>query len=43
MVIRQIYSGTHDTTLARLVEDIALIVPHRKEKDIRLKSNPEAH
>ncbi len=42
MVVRQLYTGTDETVLARMIEDIALIAPQRKEKDIRLRSQPDA-
>ena len=38
--VRQYYDADDKSTLTRLVEDIALILPHRKSKDILLKSNP---
>ena len=35
--VRQYYTGDDKETLTRIVEDIALMIPHRKSKDIKLK------
>lgn len=37
MQVRQVYAGYHDSVHTRIVEDIALIVPQRKEVDIKLR------
>jgi len=37
MNIRQYYNGSDNETLTKIVEDIALMIPHRKSKDIKLK------
>jgi len=39
--VRQTYIGTDQEVMTRVVEDIALILPQRKPKDIRMKNNPE--
>ena len=38
MNIRQTYSGHDKETMTKIVEDIALMLPHRKAKDIRMKT-----
>lgn len=37
MNIRQYYTGNDQETLTKIVEDIALMIPHRKSKDIKLR------
>ncbi len=37
MVVRQLYPDDTDATISRLVEDLALIVPQRKERDIKVR------
>lgn len=41
MVVRQVYQGTGEKVITRIVEDIALMVPHKKEKDIKMRSKNE--
>lgn len=35
--IRQTYKGEDKETITRIVEDIALLLPHRKSRDIKMK------
>lgn len=37
--VRQAYAGEDQAVMTRVVEDIALILPQRKPKDIRMKDN----
>lgn len=37
--VRQYYEGSSQQVLKTLVEDVAVILPRKKEKDIKLKSN----
>lgn len=37
MVIRQTYPNNESATIIRLVEDLALILPQRKNKDIKVR------
>lgn len=37
MVVRQLYADDAPATISRLVEDLALLVPQRKEKDIKVR------
>lgn len=39
MMLRQRYSGNHDSIYSRIVEDIALLLPKQKEIDIKMKSS----
>ena len=36
--VRQMYKGINEEILTTIVEDIALILPHRKSKDIKMKN-----
>lgn len=36
--VRQVYKGIDRTTLTSIVEDIALVLPHRRPKDIKMKN-----
>ena len=36
--VRQVYSGLDKATLTSIVEDIALVLPHRRPKDIKMKN-----
>lgn len=37
--IRQTYTGRTDETLSKLIEDIAIVLPRKKEKDISMKKS----
>jgi len=38
MIVRQIYKDNELSTINRLIEDLALITPQRKTKDIKMKT-----
>ena len=39
--VRQVYKGMDKETVTTIVEDIALVLPHRKPKDIKMKKQKE--
>lgn len=39
MNVRRLYKGDHDTIFAHMVEDISLVMPRRKELDIKMKES----
>lgn len=39
LMVRRFYTGAHDSIYAHIVEDITLIMPRKKELDIKMKEN----
>lgn len=39
MNVRRLYKGGHDSIFAHMMEDISLIMPRKKELDIKMKDN----
>lgn len=39
--VRRLYKGDHDSIFAQMVEDVSLIIPRKKELDIKMKNSKD--